>query len=726
VRRVGRRGPGLALALTLAAAVLGQAPAAAQGGGAAPGGPGADAGYTPADKVGFGTARSSASPVWFTLGGGRMTEVYYPDLSTPASRDTQLVVTDGAGFVQREQDVPVRTELVDPATPSYRQIATGTGWTATTTYVTDPDRATVLMDVQVRSTTGRPLRAYLLHDPSLSGEGNDDRAWSTGGALVAGDAKAASALVADRGFDATSVGYLGVNDGWTDLSAHHGQLAQRYTTAGPGNVVQVGQLRVDGVGADHATVALGFGAAPGEAMRAAAGSLARGFGPAAGAYAAGWHGYLDGLPRPASLADAHQRDLYTSSLVVLAASEDKRHPGAFVASPTMPWAFGTDRAIAATTGSYHLVWPRDLYQMASALLAAGDRGAAGRALDYLLSVQQPDGHWSQNTTVAGEPYWTSVQLDETAAPMLLAGLLDRHDPATLDHLKRGAEFLVNYAKDGHAAPYSEQERWENQSGYSPATIASAVAGLVTLADLCKRSGDTASADRYLAVADRWRAQVDSWTVTHTGPYSPQPYYLRLTKDGQPDAGTRYALGDNNPGTVDQRAVVDPSFLELVRLGLKRADDPVVRNTVAVVDRQLAVDTPTGRHWYRFTSDGYGEQPDGGPWDVNRPDIPRTYGRLWPIFDGERGEYELLAGDPALARQRLGTMAATASSTLLLPEQVWDNRPPVGSGGPTPGTPTTSATPLAWTHAQFVRLAWSLAAGHPVEEPAPVACRYLGC
>jgi glucoamylase len=427
--------------------------------------------------------------------------------------------------------------------------------------------------------------------------------------------------------------------------------------------------------------------------------------------------------------------------VQLAASEDKRHPGAVVASPTMPWAFGTDRNVAPTTGSYHLVWPRDLYQMATALIAAGDRAAAKRSLDYLLSVQQPDGHWSQNTTAAGEPYWTKVQLDETAAPMMLAWQLDQHDPATLDHLKRGAEFLLGYTRDGYPAPYSEQERWENQSGYSPATIASAVAGLVSLADLLKRTGDTATADRYLAAADRWRAQVDGWTATGTGPYSPQPYYLRVTKDGRPDAGTRYPLGDNHPGTVDQRSVVDPSFLELVRLGELPATDPdvaaslpvvdrvirsVVRNTIAVVDRQLAVDTPTGRHWYRFTSDGYGEQPDGGPWDVDRPEIPRTYGRLWPIFDGERGEYELLAGSAATARGRLATMAATASSTLLLPEQVWDSRPPVGSGSAVPGTPTTSATPLAWTHAQFVRLAWSLDAGRPVEFPGPVGCRYVGC
>ena len=376
-------------------------------------------------------------------------------------------------------------------------------------------------------------------------------------------------------------------------------------------------------------------------------------------------------------------------------------------------------------GPYALVWPRDLYHVSTAMIAAGDPEAAGRALDFMLRVQQqPDGHLSQNTRVDGSPYWTSIQLDETAAPMLLAWLLGRTDAATLDRLRRAADFMVTFTKDGNTAPWSEQERWENQSGFSPGTIASEVAGLVCLADLLARSGDTAAAQRYLAIADSWQAGVQGWTATSTGPFSGQPYYLRLTKDGQPDRGTTYNLGDNNPGEADQRAVVDPSFLELVRLGVKRADDPVVRNTVAVVDAQLGESTTTGQFWHRFNSDGYGEQADGGPWNViwPTPEPTRTFGRLWPIFAGERGEYELLSGDAAAARARLASIAATANSGLMLPEQVWDNRAPAGA---TPGTGTTSATPLAWTHGQFVRLAWSIQTGVPVERPAAVACRYAG-
>jgi glucoamylase len=579
--------------------------------------------------------------------------------------------------------------------------------------------------VNLRSHSGRPLRAYVLYDPALSREGNDDRAETLGAALVASDSGATSALIAGRGFAQTSNGYLGTSDGWTDLSADR-RLDRHYRTAGPGNVVQTGQLRLDGVRHRHDTLVLAFGENRGRALSAAHRSLATGFRTAAARYAEGWRDYLASLRRrPASVRTAHERAVYDASLLVVAATEDKRNPGAFIAAPALPWAFGFDRVIVPEFGPYALVWPRDLYHVATALIAAGDRPAAERALDYMLRRQQlPDGHFAQNTRVDGTPYWTSVQLDETAAPMLLAWLLGRTDRPTMDRLRRAAEFMVNYTKDGNTAPWTEQERWENQSGYSPATIASEIAGLVCLADLLVRAGDADAARRYLAIADSWQSRLEGWTVTRTGPFSSEPYYLRLTKDGQPDRGTRYNLGDNNPGDTDQRAVVDPSFLELVRLGVKRADDPVIRNTVAVVDQQLGERTPNGQFWHRFNSDGYGEQADGGPWNVNWPQPTRTYGRLWPIFAGERGEYELLAGDAAAARERLRSIAATANSGLMLPEQVWDNRPPA-PGGARPGTGTTSATPLAWTHAQYVRLAWSIDAGRPVERPAVVACRYAG-
>ena len=699
--------------------------AAGAASGKAPGGPGADAAFTPADKVGFGTSRTKESPVWFTLQGGRMSEVYYPDLSTPASRQTQLVITDGKTFVERLSDVDTRTEQHEPGVPGYRQVSRGRGWRAVTRHVTDPARASVLIDVEVHSETGRPLQVFVLHDPSLSGEGNDDRAFPQDGALVAQDKHAASALLAADGFAESTVGYLGVNDGWTELSARHGRLEHHYSTAGPGNVVQLGRLRLDGRARTRQTVVLGFGSKAAAAVDNARRSLRAGFEAAARDYAEGWRTYLGGLPgAPSSLPTPAGKALWTASVAMLAACEDKRNPGAFVASPSMPWAFGTDRDVAPETGSYHLVWPRDLYHIGTGLLAAGDFDAANRAMDYLLGSQQSDGHWPQNSKVDGTPFWKSVQLDETAAPMLLAWLLDRHDAKTLGHLTRGADFILGFeSEDGHAAPYSEQERWEEQSGYSPSTIASVIAGLVCLADLMQRGGQASGAAKYLKAADDWQEALEGWTVTRTGPHSSRPYYVRLTKDGKPDSGTGYELGNNTTGKVDQRSVVDAGFLELVRLGIRPADDRVVRNSLSVVDRTISVVTPAGRHWYRYNGDGYGEQADGKPWNVNRPEVKHTYGRLWPLFSGERGEYELLNGEPLAAAGRLRDMAATAGETLMLPEQVWDDRSPAPDDART-GTPTASATPLAWTHAQYLRLARAVERGTPLEFPTVVAERYL--
>lgn len=698
---------------------------AAKATGEAPGGPGTSAAFAPADKTGFGTSRTTESPVWFTLQGGRMSETYYPDLSTPASRQTQLVITDGKTFVERLSDGEARTEpCLRGGAPGYRLTSRGTGWSAVTRYVTDPERASVLIDVEVRSETGAPLQVFVLHDPSLSGEGNDDSAFPQDGTLVAKDKHAASALAAQDGFTESTVGYLDVNDGWTQLSENNGRLKHHYATAGPGNVVQVGRLRMDGCTRTRQTVVLGFGEKTAEAVRTAKRSLRRGFDAAAGAYERGWLEYLGGLPKaPGCLRTPSDQALYTASVVMLAASEDKLNPGAFIASPSMPWAFGTDRGIAPETGSYHLVWARDLYHIGTGLLAAGDRDAADRAMDHLLRSQLPDGHWSQNHKVDGTPFWTNIQLDETSTPMLLAWMLDRHDAKTLRHLRRGADFILKFkSEEGYKSPFSPQERWEEQSGYSPSTIASAIAALVCLADLMRRGGQADDAAKYLKAADTWQESLDGWTVSTNGPHSSEPYYLRLTKDGRPNAGTEYELGNNTDGKVDQRSVVDAGFLELVRLGIKPADDPVIRNSLKIVDREISVDTPSGRHWHRYSGDGYGEQPNGEPWNVNRPEIKTTYGRAWPIFSGERGEYELLCGDRHSAEGRLRDMAATAGETLMLPEQVWDDRPPVPEV--LSGKGTASATPLAWTHAQYLRLAWSLERGTPVEYPTVVAERYL--
>ncbi len=712
-RSASRKGVGLASAAVLAMA-LGLGPPAVAAGASAPGAPGAASDWVTGDKDGFGTARGTSSKVWYTLNNGELSEIYYPRIDTPSTRDTQLVVTDGSTFTDRgTTDTVHSVRLLDPQSLSYQQVdrAKSGKYLITKTYTTDPARSTVLVDIDFRSLTGQAYQVYVLHDPALTMTGDNDTGSTQRGALVATDGTNSDAVVPSSDFLKTSSGYQGISDGWTDLATDH-QLNWAYTADQPGNVVQIGQTRLTGrTGQQHLTLAIGFGATTSTALSTARASLASGFGAVQQAYAAGWHGYLASLkPAPQSASTTE----YHVSQMVLAASEDKTFRGGFVASPGRPWAWAN---VLQSLAVYHAVWSRDLYEIATALIAMGDEAAANRALDYLFNVQQrPDGSYPQNSRLSGEFVFDGLQMDEVSFPTVLAGQLGRTGAADWQHVRAAEDFVVANG------PKTPGERWENASGYSPATIAAEIAGLVVGADIARTNGDTARATHYLQVADSWRDNLGAWTVTTNGPYSSQPYFLRITSDGNADAGTKIQLSDGGP-LIDQRAVVDPSFLELVRLGVLRPDDARIVNSLTVVDQQLGYSTPNGPFWHRASFDGYGEKADGSEWEPTDTGSGITHGRGWPLLTGERGEYQLAAG--ATAQNELDTIARSRDkSSWLLPEQVWDHQPPAGTGPDfQPGEPTFSATPLAWTHAQYIRLAWSIDSGAPVETPQSVACRY---
>ena len=717
----------------------------------APGSPGGNADWLPSNKTGIGTSYTTASNVWFTLQAGRLSEVYYPRLDMPSVRNIDFVVTDGHSFAVKAQEASTSTRLTDvnhgrakthrrwckdrddPKSLTYQIVNTDTAnrWRLTTTFVTDPSRTTLLIHVEFTSLNGQPYQLYAVYQPQLNNPAVEaplsESGVTQGAALLASDAqgKVASALVASPAFTETSNGYLGTSDGWTDLSQHY-QLTAHYASAPNGTVVQTGRLPLTGLwGSRHLTLALGLASVESAALDTANASLGTGFDRVSDQYADGWDQYLDSLrDPPPGLFTKRQQQLYAVSAMVLAASEDKTYRGAFVASPTMPWAWGT--GLDNPSGAYHLVWSRDLYEIVTALIADGDLAGAGRALDFLFNVQQKtDGSFPQNSLVDGTPHWGGLQLDEVGDPIILAYQLGRKDATTWSHVKRAADFLVNFVStDGPAAPYTPGERWENQSGYSPSTTASEIAGLVCAADIAQANGDAASAQLYLTTADSWQSQLEKWMVTTNGPLSALPYYLRLTKDGQPNVGTTYGLGDGGPSVIDQRKVADAGFLELIRLGIKPAYDGVIVNSLKVVDAQLGTTTPNGTFWHRYNFDGYGETATGAPWGVTSPDTFTTHGRLWPIFAGERGEYDLAAHNAFGAQAHLNAIVRTANEGYLLPEQVWDNQPPAGQPGFVSGTGTLSATPLEWTHAQFIRLAFDIAAGRLLEQPSIVAQRYL--
>jgi glucoamylase len=678
----------------------------------APGAPGQDAHWPTAAKQGFGSANSIRSKIWFTLADGVMTEVYYPTLDKPNMQTLQLVIAPANGKVETEiDDTDHSIEVLDNARSlTFRQqnTAKSGAYTITKTYVTDPERSSVLIDITFRGNEANPCRCnlYAYYDPSLNNSGLHDSGWIDRDWLVASDANTASALtVIDYGLDEKTNGYLGTSDGLTQM-----RRAGRITPslrADNGNVVQMARVRLP-FGAARAserfTLVLSLGSSPAEAISNGQASVRKGFGASRTEYDLGWHAYTATLP---SFEPKYQRQ-FNMAAMVLKALEDKTHRGATIASPSIPWGGGPN-ANEPTISGYHAVWSRDLYQVATAWYAMGDRAAAGRALDYLFLVQQkPDGSFPQNSWVDGRPIGGGLQMDQIGLPIVLAYQLGRTDRNTwLRHIKPAADFIIQHG------PSTGQDRWEEKPGFSPAAIAAEIAGLVCAAQLARVQGATASANAYLQKADEWAHNIDRWCATNNGRYGDGHYYLRINENRNPNDGAKVEINSGG-GSFDEREIVDAGFLELVRLGIKRADDPLILKSLAVVDELAKVETPAGAAWYRYNHDAYGERPDRESYDG------RTgKGRLWPLLTGERGEYDLAKGDKARAVQRLNTMLAFANDGMMIPEQVWDQQRPSGFG-----SGTGSATPLAWSMAQFIRLAMNIKSGRNLETPQIVAARYL--
>lgn len=675
----------------------------------APSAPGVPSAWTSGNKDGIGTSTTTQSNVWYTLGAGIMNEVYYPTVDTANVQDLQYVVADGKGYTQLERDdTDHAVVLTDPRALSYKQVNTAKDgrYRITKTYTTDPARAVLLVSTQFEVFSGGPLDLYVLYNPSLNNSGMGDTGATENGELVASDGSIATALSASTGFIRTTSGYSGTSsDGWSDLRSN-GQLTNIYSSAKtPGNLVQVAQIPV---GTDTTfTLGLGFGPDRNSAEAAVHASLGAGFGELSAAYNSGWHDYLASLKAaPAAVSTPELTTQYNVAVMMLKAHEDKTYRGANVASLTNPWGDASN-ADNPTSCGYHAVWARDLYEIATALDAAGDRDAANRSLDYLLGTQQrPDGSFPQNTHLNGSNCWTSLQMDEVAFPLLLAWQLNRTDAQTWAKVKLSADYIVSHG------PATPEERWEENGGYSPSTIAAEVAGLVAAADIASKNSAPDAAAKYLAVADNWQANVKNWTLTTTGPLSgSHRYFERIDDNGNPNDGGQVGL-KNGGGTWDERQVVDQGFLELTRLGVLPANDPDVASSLKVIDDNLQVLTPEGPLWHRYNHDGYGETSTGAPY------TGAGIGRAWPVFSGERGEYELANG--RAANSFLKTMAATANAGYLIPEQVWDQ---ASTGALREGKATGSAGPLAWSMAQFVRLAQSSTLGNNAETPSIVATRY---
>lgn len=776
------------LAAPALAAPAGSRAAAAPVPGAAPGAPGSTSYFDLARKDCLGTARNTKSKVWYTIADGVLSDVYEPTIDNTNVKTLQYVVTDGSTFTDLQTRDTTYTVAADPSGMACTVTSTSAkhGYRLATTYITDPLRDSVLMQTKLSALPGaaaRHLQVFARLDAHVNGNGGggtDNGGGDTGtvdasGTPVIGDAGTVSqatnrdyavgtymALTSSSAGQASaaqaSVGYADTaSDALTSLDSGH-TLGTAYKSAPNGHIVATERVSPQSTGASWKdstfTVSLGFGRSQAAAADTAKASLRLPFAANRALYQAGWLVYDALLKRApqhlAGVPDSRVRSTYYLDANVLKSSEDKTFPGAIVASLASPWG----QAVSAGTlvggkpvyfGSYREVFGRDLYEAVTGLLADGDVSTARAATRFLFERQQlATGEIPRNSLLNGKvaPDTGGDQLDETAYPILMAQLTGLGGDAQLwkQHIKPAADYLVAHG------PSFGVERWEEQSGYSPSTIAAEIAGLTAASVLATQQHDMASARVYQAVADDFQRNIKKWTVTSTGPYSSSPYFLRLSRNGDPNAADTYNLGNGGPTSVDQRAIVDGGFQELVRLGELPPTDPDYLNSLAVLDKQISVSTQSGTGYYRYgtsaadgSADGYGDcyppsqsscTVPGEPW----PTTNAGTGHLWPVLSGERAESAILTGNSGLAVDQLAFMANSASGVGLVPEQAWENPdlpaspygtdPTVASIGFVNGKAAGSASPLTWGQAQELRLLVDLGAGRITDQPSIVADRYV--
>jgi glucoamylase len=746
------------------AAMIGAAAASASTppvSGSAAGGPGAQSYLDSARKDCFGTARDNRSKVWFTVADGVLSDVFSPTIENSNVNTLQYVVTDGRTFSDlQERDMTYSVSSPDGTGMACRVTSRDDkhGFELVSDYITDPARPSVLVRTTLEPLTGasstdlKDLKVYVRYDATIDNTGgggatnaNPNDAVIADGALISSDtekptgpfaAQVVGALAANRPFRRTSSGFVGTpSDGLSQLDTYH-RLRDAYRTADAGNVVQT--ALVNSHPGRPFTLALGFGPTATDAVATAHLSASAPYAGTYAGYVGGWQAYDD------TLQNNPERSYYLSANVIKAA-EDKTYVGAFVASPSDPWG----QAVPATTThagwTYREVFARDSYETFTGLLADGDRTSAREMVSFMFDrAQQPDGSFPRDSEVDGSvapDLFGLTEIDETAYPLLMAWQAGGFAGQTAfydSHVKPAADYIVAHG------PSTGAERWEEHPGYSPATIAAEIAGLVAASKLATAANDPARAQLYLATADDYQRNVKTWTVTTTGVYSAR-YFIRLSPTGDPNAVETYDLGNGSLPKIDQRRVIDAGFLELTRLGELPANDTDVQQSLKVVDQVLESTTSSGPGWHRYgvnasgSTDGYGDcyvpdqttcSPNGAPWFG-----PGTgSGHLWPTLSGERAEQDLQTGEPAAAHGLAVAMQNMSWGLGLVPEQAWENPdlpaspygadPPTASIGFLDGKAAGSATPLIWAQSQYLRLLRDLQTGRLLDQPTITDARYV--
>lgn len=677
-------------------------------------------------KTLVGTAVSSRSRLWFTVGNGTLNELYFPDVDQANTRSIRFLVSDGESFFSDEEWDAVHTVdwLASGVPGCHIESRCKAGrYLIVKDIVTDPVRDTLIM--RVRFSAGKAasgLKLYLFQEPHMGDQGEGNTAWI-------GRYKGLELMFAQR--DRTSLatafqppalkmscGYVGTSDGFKELSTF--KVLSPANIAADGNVALTAEIDYR-ENEGQFLISVACGSDPAEAAQQARAGILDDFANTQSVFLNEWQEQQAKYDAVEDLSGS-KLDMYRVSTAVLETHQSKRFPGAFIASLSLPWGF--DRS-DKDVGGYHVLWPRDLCETAMGKLASGDAKSARSALFYLSCTQDEHGGWSQNMWLDGTEHWGAIQMDGMALPILLADkirqadALNGYDAGPMVH--GAACFLVKHG------PVSQQGRWEAAPGYSIYTVCTEIAALLAAADFAQAKGNVEGAAFLRDTADAWYDAIDEFTYAVGTPLGKKHgvpgYYMRVTP---PELVEHKSIGDlrvempNHPA-AEQTAraidVVSPDALALVRFGLRTAEDPRMLHTVKVIDATLKRDTTTGPGWVRSTDDGYGEHEDG------RPFKKTGTGRVWPLLAGERAHYEIAAGNHEYALELLRTMARQTSQAGMIPEQVWDAED-IPERFLFNGHPAGSGMPLVWAHSEYIKLLRSLHSDAIWDLPTHTVKRYL--
>ncbi|MEP6764448.1 MAG: glycoside hydrolase family 15 protein [Gemmatimonadaceae bacterium] len=698
----------------------------------APGWPGIDPRWTTANKSAVGTAIGDGSRVWFTASHGILNEIYYPEVDTACMRDAGLLITAGDGFFSEEKrDCSHAIEWLAPGIPAFRMlnVCNDARYEIEKMTCASPNYDAVLQQMRFTPHKGMlsDYRLVLIVSPHLGNHGAGNTGWigkhKGHPALFAQRESLSMAVVCSAQLVDGTAGFVGDGDAWHDVK-DNGRITRVYDRAENGNIALAAEIELMG-SEGLFTIAVGFGADPETAAMHARSALLETYEDTERRYVDAWRKWqhaLQPLDEPIALTKPH---LYRASTAVMKSHMSMNCDGGAIASLSVPW--GSSQG-DGNLGGYHLVWPRDMVETAGGLLAAGAHDEMKSMLRFLAVTQESDGHWPQNMWLNGSAFWGGIQLDEAAFPILLVDQARREKAIDAHEVKRGWPMVqraaVFVATHG---PSTEQDRWEENAGYSPFTLAVEISALLCGADLADLAGQNEFANYLRDTADDWNASVEQFTYA-TGTelakrIGVDGYYVRIGSSDAHDASapTRAMVPVKNRegqhATISASELVSTDALALVRFGLRDANDPRMLNTVKVIDALLRSETNTGPTWLRYNEDGYGEYADGRPFDGT------GIGRGWPLLAGERAHYELAAGNIDEAIRLAAVMRAQASSGAFLPEQVW-NAPDIPERELFNGEATGSAMPLVWAHAEYVKVLRSLHEGRLFDCPPQTQARYL--